>query len=71
MCSYNNIEINYKSRELIATDDRGMVTIVNTYNKSQSHIKVCGNSLIFAQMIKLAYGCEHLIAISGEEIFVS
>ncbi len=80
LCSYNNIEIHYKSRvfdmnqlfqELIATDDKGVVTFVNTYNKSQNHIKVSTNPLLFAQIIKLTYGCENIIAVSGEEVIVS
>jgi hypothetical protein len=62
------LSINYSTQELIIGDDKGFISFIKIYNKSESKIKAVHSKILFAQNLEIFPNQEHILVLTEENL---
>jgi WD40 repeat protein len=65
---FTSITLNHHTHELICGDDKGNVSFIKIYNKSQVKLKPVNNRAIYIQFLELFQDNEHLLIVTEDGV---
>jgi hypothetical protein len=63
---FTSIALNNHTQELICGDDKGFITFIKIYNKSQIKLKICNSRILYIQLLEIFPDYEHVLIVTED-----